>query len=93
MGGVNFPPGAKADDIIMVDEERRHRPVRIFPLYSTKKKWCAFCHVHKIRTKSGYPTQTIFKCELCDVPLCTGDRNCFVLYHMNAGLTHQPQPD
>lgn len=61
--------------------EQYHRPIRIYPNDKNRKKLCVFCQFHKVRTKSGYHPYTIFKCELCDIPLCIGERNCFRCYH------------
>lgn len=52
-----------------------------------KKKECKYCQRHKIKTKSGYAVQTQYKCETCDVALCSGgytDRNCLVAFHNEA---------
>lgn len=42
---------------------------------------CKYCSDRKIKTKSGHLARTRNKCHLCDVPLCTKNRNCFHLYH------------
>lgn len=42
---------------------------------------CKYCSKHKIKTKSGYLARTRNKCYLCDVPLCTKNRDCFYQYH------------
>ena len=46
-----------------------------------KQKLCALCQFNKVRTKRGWVVLTQFKCEKCDLPLCIGERNCFVKYH------------
>lgn len=45
---------------------------------------CKYCQKYRIKTKRGWNVKTKFKCETCNVNLCSGDmtsRNCFVLYH------------
>lgn len=59
-----------------------HRPTRIDRFDNNKKKYCAYCYFHKRKTKNGYIPQSIHKCEACNVALCTGERNCFYLYHL-----------
>lgn len=56
----------------------------LIPIPGNKKKECKYCQRHKLKTKSGYPIQTQYKCETCDVALCSGgytDRNCLVAFH------------
>jgi len=45
------------------------------------KKPCVLCEFHKIRTKSGWYIYSRYKCDICNVALCTGGRGCFSLYH------------
>jgi hypothetical protein len=42
---------------------------------------CKYCSDRKIKTKAGHMARTRNKCHLCDVPLCTKNRDCFNLYH------------
>lgn len=56
----------------------------LIPIPGNKKKECKYCQRHKFKTKSGYSRQTQYKCETCDVALCSGgytDRNCLVAFH------------
>jgi len=49
-----------------------------------KYKCCQLCLQNKIKTKRGWRAYTHFKCEQCDVSLCTaarGQRNCFDAWH------------
>lgn len=46
-----------------------------------KYRLCVHCQFNKIKTKSGWRVYTHFKCEKCNVPLCTQKRDCFLLYH------------
>lgn len=52
---------------------------------NNKNKYCSFCKMQRIRTKSGWNTKSRFKCAKCNVTLCIGERgnrrNCFHLYH------------
>ncbi|XP_069132879.1 uncharacterized protein [Argopecten irradians] len=52
-----------------------------------KNKPCVYCLMKQVRTKSGWYVYTTYKCEVCDVPLCTGQRNCFTLYHRDSKLS------
>ena len=45
---------------------------------------CKYCQRYKVKTKRGWNVKTKFKCETCNVNLCSGDmtsRNCFVMFH------------
>lgn len=42
---------------------------------------CVYCSINSVRSKSGRKTYTRCKCSLCDVPLCTKNRDCFNLFH------------
>lgn len=46
-----------------------------------KHKPCGYCVMNKIKTKSGWYAYTTYKCDVCEVPLCRGKRDCFNLYH------------
>lgn len=46
-----------------------------------KQKRCALCRHRNITTKRGWVVLTNFCCARCLVPLCTGERNCFKIYH------------
>lgn len=56
----------------------RHRPVKT---EGYKTKLCAYCQLHRTKTASGWRVSTRYKCELCNVPLCTQNRDCFHAYH------------
>ena len=45
-----------------------------------RKRTCVRCSAHKIRTPSGGPVETSFKCGVCDIPLCRSN-GCFIRYH------------
>ena len=47
----------------------------------SKYKPCVFCQIQKRKTKKGWYIYTYYKCKACDIPLCTGQRNCFNEYH------------
>lgn len=46
-----------------------------------KPKQCVYCKAKNIRTKLGHRAFSRHKCSKCNVPLCTKNRYCFVLYH------------
>ncbi|CAC5409678.1 unnamed protein product [Mytilus coruscus] len=46
-----------------------------------KYKPCVFCQIQKRKTKKGWYIYSYYKCKACDIPLCTGQRNCFNDYH------------
>lgn len=46
-----------------------------------KYKPCVFCQIKKRKTKKGWYIYSYYKCRACDIPLCTGQRNCFRDYH------------
>lgn len=46
---------------------------------------CLYCQVHRVKTASGWRVKTSYKCETCNVPLCSSEvceRNCFRLHHI-----------
>ena len=45
-----------------------------------RKRTCVHCSAHKVRTRSGGPVETSFKCGVCDIPLCRSN-GCFIRYH------------
>lgn len=56
---------------------------RIANTPESKTRPCIYCKSMKIRTKSGHPALSRHKCSKCDIPLCTKNRNCFALFHIN----------
>ena len=49
-----------------------------------KEKRCHLCRILKCKTKAGWDILTKFKCQECDLPLCSGintPRECFVKFH------------
>lgn len=51
---------------------------------ANEQRDCKYCQKKKIKTKRGWNVKTKFKCDRCNVNLCSGDmtsRNCFVLFH------------
>lgn len=55
-----------------------HRIVRNF---ENKPRICVLCKLHSIKTVKGWKVYSRFHCDICDVPLCTGERDCFEQYH------------
>lgn len=49
--------------------------------FDGKLRPCKYCSDRKIKTRLGHMARTRNKCHLCDVPLCTKNRDCFNLYH------------
>ncbi|XP_062580801.1 zinc finger and BTB domain-containing protein 37-like isoform X20 [Saccostrea cucullata] len=56
-------------------------PHRLVSTENNKRKYCVVCHSNRNKTAGGYRVQTVFKCGICNVPLCRGIRNCFYLFH------------
>ncbi|XP_060086277.1 uncharacterized protein LOC132565629 isoform X7 [Ylistrum balloti] len=52
-------------------------------VYTIDKKYkpCVFCQINKKKTKSGWYAYSYYKCDVCDIPLCKGSRDCFNQYH------------
>ena len=46
-----------------------------------KRKPCAYCLSHNIKTKSGKKAYTRHRCSLCNTSLCTKNRPCFYMHH------------
>lgn len=54
----------------------------LIPLSSASNKPCALCKVNNIRTATGLPTKSYYKCDACNVCLCRPQvRDCFLRYH------------
>lgn len=53
----------------------------ITPTDGRKVTPCVYCSINLVRSKTGRKTYTRNKCSLCDVPLCTKNRDCFNLFH------------
>ena len=56
-----------------------HLPVKL-----QKHRLCKVCSVFKAVHSSDpaeRPKTSAFQCIMCNIPLCIGDRNCFVLFH------------
>jgi len=67
------PPSFDMSDLAM-----EHRPVRN---EGYKPKLCVYCQKMRRKTKAGWLVYSRFSCQFCDVALCTGQRNCFRMYH------------
>uniref|UniRef100_A0A8W8ND86 BTB domain-containing protein n=1 Tax=Magallana gigas TaxID=29159 RepID=A0A8W8ND86_MAGGI len=65
-------------ELISIAEAALHFPQNNPEL---KQKRCALCRHQNITTKRGWVVLTNFCCARCLVPLCTGERNCFKIYH------------
>lgn len=44
-------------------------------------KVCVVCRYNNVKTRKGWRVYTSDKCSNCDVPLCTGPRECFWKFH------------
>ena len=53
----------------------------ITPTDGRKVTPCVYCSINLVRSKTGRKTYTRNKCSLCNVPLCTKNRDCFNLFH------------
>lgn len=54
----------------------------LIPLNTASNKPCALCKKNNIRTATGLPTKTYYKCDTCNVCLCRPQvRDCFVRFH------------
>ena len=63
-------------------------------LEDRKQTSCLFCRLNGVKRNSGSTVVTRHKCNLCNIPLCIGEklRNCFLLYHQKlaSGELHVP---
>lgn len=49
-----------------------------------KEKRCQLCRMMNCKTKAGWDILTRYKCQQCELPLCSGinsGRNCFANFH------------
>ncbi|XP_076114875.1 uncharacterized protein LOC143082836 isoform X13 [Mytilus galloprovincialis] len=54
----------------------------LIPLNTASNKPCVLCKKNNIRTATGLPTKTYYKCDTCNVCLCRPQvRDCFVRFH------------
>lgn len=70
-----------------------HKLSMIYDSEDKKQKLCAFCKSIGVKTSSGGYILTRHKCDVCNIPLCTGKRKgkeCFDLYHI--ALFYQLDP-
>lgn len=56
-------------------------PHRLVSTDFSKRKYCVVCQSMRNKTAGGYRVQTVFKCGVCNVPLCRSNRNCFFMFH------------
>ena len=54
---------------------------RIVRNTENKPRICVLCKLNSIKTVKGWKVYSRFHCEKCEVPLCTGERDCFEQYH------------
>ncbi|VDI71588.1 Hypothetical predicted protein [Mytilus galloprovincialis] len=78
--GVTRGRPSRLSEIELVDfiDPNVHTVVRTV---ENKYKPCVFCQIQKRKTKKGWYIYSYYKCKACDIPLCTGQRNCFNDYH------------
>lgn len=62
-------------------EESPYKDHKIVYTIDKKYKPCVFCQINKKKTKSGWYAYSYYKCDVCDIPLCKGTRDCFNRYH------------
>ncbi|XP_052065405.1 uncharacterized protein LOC127705183 isoform X11 [Mytilus californianus] len=56
----------------------------------TKAKYCVYCKIMGNRTSCGWNVRSYYCCDACDVPLCSGKRDCYNDYHK---MLKKAQPD
>ncbi|XP_063401557.1 uncharacterized protein LOC134685596 isoform X18 [Mytilus trossulus] len=56
----------------------------------SKAKYCVYCKIMGNRTSCGWNVRSYYCCDACDVPLCSGKRDCYNDYH---NMLKKSQPD
>lgn len=56
------------------------------PTATRSTRLCSYCREHRVLTANGCKIYSTYRCDLCDVTLCNGKRNCFEIYHKALGL-------
>lgn len=70
--------------ILSASYEPRHMMVQV--LGSTNKA-CVVCKWDGVKTATGLPTKSYYRCEACDACLCRPQiRNCFERYHKHMNI-------
>ena len=55
-----------------------------------KPRICALCKFYHVKTVKGWKVYSRFHCNVCKVPLCKGERDCFDIFH-NALYSNLPE--
>lgn len=56
------------------------------PTATRTTRRCCYCRDRKVLTANGSNIYSTYRCEMCDVTLCNGKRNCFEVYHKGLGI-------
>lgn len=56
----------------------------------SKAKYCVYCKIMGNRTSCGWNVRSYYCCDACNVPLCSGKRDCYNDYH---NMLKKTQPD
>lgn len=78
---VSHIPGMSASLSGFPDDTKRHLAQNI-----GTTRACVVCARQKLRTQGGGHIYSRYKCQMCDVVLCRGIRNCFRQYHQDLGI-------
>ncbi|XP_063401564.1 uncharacterized protein LOC134685596 isoform X24 [Mytilus trossulus] len=78
---VSHIPGMSGSLSGFPDDTKRHVAQNI-----GTTRACVVCARQKLRTQGGGHIYSRYKCQMCDVVLCRGIRNCFRQYHQDLGI-------
>lgn len=82
--GATMPPRGQVDSYGYLDCDKADGHVLVPDRGSTNStnKPCVYCKLRGIKTTTGLPIKTYWKCDACNLPLCRPrQRDCFKRYH------------
>lgn len=70
--------------VLPASYETRHTMVQV---QGSTNKACVVCKWDGVKTATGLPTKSYYRCEACDACLCRPQvRNCFERYHKHLNI-------
>ncbi|XP_021368230.1 uncharacterized protein LOC110459972 isoform X3 [Mizuhopecten yessoensis] len=82
--GVALPKESEIDfgqfgvNMCSVMENLRHT---IAPNPEGKTRSCVYCKIFRNKTDCGWHVKSRYHCKVCEVPLCSGKRDCYNRFH------------
>lgn len=74
-------------NMVNVMQNRHHK---ISPNAEGKTRTCVFCKMLGNKTDCGWHVKSRYRCNACEVPLCSGKRDCYNKFHQLMQSTKIP---